>query len=284
MSVNAPRPPTQASHAIEVRAGSATPAPAAASARARAGPRCAPHAQHARGTQQHARVRLDPHGRPQREGRDAEPSDPPRLRPHHRRDDATRAPREAGAEQELPLSGEPRAARDVIESEEGRSGHGAPYPGSAQRDEEAGGDRKERREIEHAERQVPRPEREEEQDVRGVHARKVHVEQIAIGGRAPEDPPRDVVQERSVVDQRPASGEPHEAQRSQADQRHCRADEHGEPPSPDALGRHFLGRRSGAFRGHRIGARDTSADGVWLPRSSVSSERAGGQECPPVRP
>src|SRR5262249_14823046 len=117
---------------------------------------------------QHPGVGLDPRGGPERGRGAAEPSGVRGLAPVHRRDDARRGPCETDAEQELSLSREPRAPREVIERKEGRGRQPAPPSGAAQRDEETGARREQGAQIERAEREIPRPEGPEQQTMRRI--------------------------------------------------------------------------------------------------------------------
>ena len=227
---------------------------------------------------QHDRVGLDPHGRTQREGRAAEPPGPPALGRVGRGDDARRAPHEETAEEELTLPSEPRTAGDVVEGEERRRGQAAPYPGGPQRAPETGPDEDEEAQIERAEREVPGSEGEEEQEVCRVYAGEVHVEEVAIGRGPVQDPPRDVVHERGVVNERPAPREPHEPERGQPHQSHGRRDHDAKPRSPDTGDGDSRGRRMGAPRGHRVGMRAIrpGRERSVAPQA-VGVKRGGGQ-------
>ena len=277
MSTNAPRPPVQPSHARIARPGSATPRPTAASARPRAGPRHARHVQHASAGTSTIAWGLIPHGRAQRQGRAAEPPDPRALGRVDRGHDARRAPGESAAEQELALSGEPRASGEVVEGEERRRGGAAPRPAGAQRDPETGPGDQQKAQVERAKREIPGSEGEEQQEVRRVDAGKVHVEEVPIGHGPVQDPPRDVVHERGVVDERPAAREPREPERGTAPPGPRPRNHDANPGSPGVGDGGSRGRRSGALRGHRVRTRAIrpSADGVWLRPPGVSSEAVG---------
>jgi hypothetical protein len=225
-------------------------------------------------------VGFDPHGQAQRDCRAAKPPDPGTLDRLDRGDDARRAPREEDAEQEVALTGEPRTARHVVEPEQRRCGQTTPRRRAAQRGPEAGAGGEEKAHVQRAERQVTGPEGDEEQEVHRVHAGEVHVEEVAIGRGALQDPPGDVVHEGGVMDERPASGEPQEPERRQRDQDNSHADDRAEPRYPDTgdgRSRERSTRGAGALRGHRLRTRPMrpGAGGVWLRPPCVSSEAVG---------
>ena len=197
-----------------------------------------------------------------------------------RGDGARGGPPEEGAEQELTLAGEPWTARHVIEREQRRGSRPAPRPGRAQRGPEAGRGGDEDAHVERAEREIPGPQRHEQQQVRQVHAGKVHVEDVAIRGCAFQDPPRHVVHERGVVDERPAAGLPEQPKRGERDQHDDDTHDHPESPTSGRAGRR-LGQETPPGDERASWARCQDAPdpggrrGVWRRPCDVSSEVVG---------
>ena len=234
---------------------------------------------------EHDRVGLDPHGHAQRQGRAAEPPDLRALGSVDRGHDARGAPGESAAEQQLALPGEPRASGEVVEGKERGRGEATPRPAGAQRDPETGPGDQQKAQVERAKREIPGPEGEEQQEVGRVDAGKVHVEEVPIGHRPVQDPPRDVVHERGVVDERPAAREPREPEGGQPHQEPRPEEPRREPRQPGRWGwripRKEVGRASWTPCQN---ARDTAERGRSVAPPAWRVKRGSGQARRPVRP
>ena len=113
------------------------------------------------------------------------------------------------AEEEVALAGAPGPARQVEEGEDesGRDSGPAPAEGGRVGDEEPARQR-EPAEIEEAPHHVARPHGRHQRPVQEVDAGHVHVEDVAVRHGALGQQPADVVEQRRVVDQRPAQRPP----------------------------------------------------------------------------
>ena len=123
---------------------------------------------------------------------------------------AERAQEQEETQQEIALARLPGAAGEVVGHEDERAGGGGhPSPRQGKDRDDAGGGR-EPPEVEDAPREVAAAERAQHGQMEEVGARLVHVEQVPVRDGAVGDPPRDVVHEGNVVDQRPRQRAPRE--------------------------------------------------------------------------
>ena len=153
------------------------------------------------------RVRLHGDAGAERRPRPHEAHEPAALEPAH---DAERPHDEQQAEQEVALARLPGAAGEMVRGEDERAGgRGERAPRRRERGDRAGGGR-EPSEVDDAPREVAAAERAQHGEVDQVRAGLIHVEQVTIRRRPVADPPRDVVHERHVVDERPRQRAPRE--------------------------------------------------------------------------
>ena len=133
--------------------------------------------------------------------------EPPALEPAR---DAEGTQEEEEAEKKIALAGLPGAAGQMVRREDERAAAGGERaPRRRQRGDHAGGGHQPR-EVEDAPGEVAAAERAEHGEVHEVRPGLVHVEEVAVRHRAVGDPPRGVVHERDVVDQRPRQRAPRE--------------------------------------------------------------------------